>query len=56
MMERPPIFTTCSQGRSRIGRTAGDGAGEVAVEQGLARERRGDVLDGVGGFGHGVVL
>ena len=35
---------------------AGDGAGEVAVEQGLARERRGDVLDGVGGFGHGAVL
>ena len=28
---------------------AGDGTGEVAVEQGLARERRGDVLDGVGG-------
>ncbi len=29
---------------------AGDGAGEVAVEQGLPRERRGDVLDGVGGW------
>ena len=31
---------------------AGDGAGEIAVEQGLARERRGDVLDLVG-VGHG---
>ena len=25
--------------------SAGDGAGEIAVEQGLARERGGDVLD-----------
>ena len=33
--------------------TASDGAGEVAVKEGLARERRGDVLDAVGGFGHG---
>ena len=32
---------------------AGDGAGELAVEEGLARERRGDVLDRVGGVGHG---
>src|SRR5215471_12492425 len=31
---------------------AGDGTGEIAVEQGLARERRGDVLDLVG-VGHG---
>ena len=30
---------------------AGDGPGQVAVEQGLARERRGDVLDLVG-VGH----
>ena len=30
---------------------AGDGTGEIAVEQGLARERRGDVLDLVG-VGH----
>jgi hypothetical protein len=27
---------------------AGDGAGEIAVQKGLARERRGDVLDLVG--------
>ena len=27
---------------------AGDGAGKVAVEEGLARERRSDVLDGAG--------
>ena len=32
---------------------AGDRAGELAVEEGLARERRGDVLDVVGGVGHG---
>src|SRR5262245_34258045 len=31
---------------------AGDGTGEVAVEQGLTRERRGNVLDLVG-VGHG---
>ena len=29
--------------------SAGDGTGEIAVEEGLARERRGDVLDLVGG-------
>ena len=34
---------------------AGDGASELAVEEGLARERRGDVLDLVGGVGHGVL-
>ena len=33
--------------------SAGDGTGEIAVEEGLARERRGDVLDVVGGVGHG---
>src|SRR5262249_37709866 len=34
--------------------SAGDGAGEIVVEKGLASERRGDVLDLVGvGHGHG---
>jgi hypothetical protein len=28
--------------------SAGDGASKIAVEEGLARERRGDVLDLVG--------
>jgi len=32
---------------------AGDGAGQLAVQKCLARERRGDVLDAVGGAGHG---
>ena len=32
--------------------TASDGAGEFAVEEGLARERRGDVFDVVGVVGH----
>ncbi len=35
---------------------AGDGSGKFAVEQGLARERRGDVLDGVSCVGHDVSL
>ena len=34
------------------GTPAGDRAGEIGVEQGLARERRGDVLGRVGVFGH----
>ena len=33
--------------------SASDGAREVAVEERLARERRGDVLGGVAGVGHG---
>ena len=32
---------------------ASNGVREGAVEEGLARERRGDVLDVVGGVGHG---
>ena len=43
-------------GQEPDGPPARNGTGEVAVEQGLARERRGDVLDGVGGFGHVVGL
>ena len=35
------------------GTPARDRAGEIGVEQGLARERRGDVLGRIGGFGHG---
>ena len=34
-------------------RLVGDRASELAVEESLARERRGDVLDFVGGPGHG---
>src|SRR6516164_2996507 len=34
-------------------RLAGDRARELAVEESLAREWRGDVLDLVGGVGHG---
>ena len=47
MIARPPILTTCTQGRAgwddRPRR-----AGQIGIEEGLARERRGDVLGVVG--------
>ena len=48
MMERPPIFTTCTQGRSRIGRPPATGRVRSSSRRVLACERRGDVLDLVG--------
>ena len=34
--------------------SSSDSAGKVAIEQGLTRERRSDMLDVVGGPGHGI--